>query len=74
MGDRGTDQGPRARGQSLGTLDTAVAPVRSANSTARRARQRQSLWKKWWNAVALDQRTVLMMLKGGLPPTLVIAM
>lgn len=70
------DYGARPRGQSLGTLDTTVAPVRSVNSTARRARERKqkSIWKKWWEALALDKRTALMMLKGALPPTIVIAM
>ncbi|KAK2759958.1 hypothetical protein FQN54_002694 [Arachnomyces sp. PD_36] len=76
MADRAVDYGARARGQSMGTVGTAVAPVRSVNSTARRARERQkkSIWKKWWEAIALDKRTALMMLKGGLPPTIVIAM
>lgn len=76
MADRVVDYGPRARAQSSGTMGTTVAPVRSVNSTARRARERQkkSVWRKWWEALELDRRTALMMLKGGLPPTIVIAM
>lgn len=76
MGDRAVDYGARARGQSLGTLDTAMAPVVTINSHARRSRERKkkSFWRKLWEKIALDKRTALMMLKGGLPPTIVIAM
>lgn len=78
MGDRVVDFGYRARtrGQSIGTMDTNIAPMMSVNSAARRARERKkkSIWKKWWEALGLDKRTALMMLKGALPPTIVISM
>lgn len=66
----------RTRGQSLGTVGTAAAPVMSVNSIARRARERKkkSVWKRWWEAINLDKRTALMMLKGALPPTIIVAM
>lgn len=39
-------------------------------------RRSWSLWtpKAIWKALEIDNRTILQMLKGGLPPTIVIAM